>query len=160
MARRAAAAADGDSGSAPTPIGKAKVKLTAYEGKDVRSTSVAITGAGDGLSKAMGVDPVELHHGQRVFVVLEAVVDKVRYDPIKDTEDLTRVHMLKAGIATIVDEGLVRDALDEQKRKIEMASGIMHLPMENNADPEPGADDQPDGEGGGDGDSGDPDPSE
>lgn len=145
MARRGAAQKnDGD--NAPTPIGRKK--LTAYEGKDVLSTSVAITGAGDGLSKAMSVEPVELHHGQRVFVVLECTTDKVRYDPVKDTEGLTRVHMLKAGMATLVDEDLVRDALDTQKRKIEAASGIMHLPMENttddDGDSEPEGDDEDD----------------
>lgn len=106
-------------------------KLTKMDGKDVRSASIAITNAGDGLSDALAVDPQEFHHGEKVYVVLECEVAKVRFDPIKDTQDLRRIHFFRAGNATIVDESIVAEQLEEQARKIEEAAGIRRLELGN-----------------------------
>lgn len=114
----------------PTP------KLTPFDGREVLNTTVAIRNAGDGLSKAMEIDPIELHHGDSVYVVLECEVEKLRFDPIKDTQALSRVHMLKAGVATLVDEALVADALDAQRRAIEEAAGVQRLPLGEPGDTE------------------------
>ena len=104
-------------------------KLSPFDGRPVVATTVAITGAGDGLSKAMKVDPQELHHSETVYVVLECEVAKVRFDRVdEDADDLIRVHMLKAGVATIVPKDLVNDALLEQRRKLDEAKGIQQLP--------------------------------
>jgi hypothetical protein len=110
--------------------------LSQFDGRDVLRTTIAITKAGDGLSEAMAIDPQEFHHAERVFVVLECTVDKVRFDPIKDTQALTRVHVLSAGLSTIVDEDVVRSVLDTQAERIEearlaaeRAAGIHRLPF-------------------------------
>lgn len=110
-----------------SPREQPKKKLTKFEGRDVHSTTVSITNAGDGLSKAMKVEPTELHHEQTVHVVLECVVSKIRYDQVDDTDGLQRVHVLKAGRATIIDAALVKAALDEQETKIDEALGNMKL---------------------------------
>lgn len=110
-----------------SPREQPKKKLAKFEGKEVHSSTVAITNAGDGLSKAMKVEPVELHHAQTVWVVLECEVAKVRFDPVKDTDGLQRVHVLRAGRSTLIDGDLVRAALDEQQEKIDEALGNMHL---------------------------------
>jgi hypothetical protein len=104
--------------------------LTPFEGRDVIATKVAITRAGDGLSKAMEVEPDELDLGTTVVVVLECEVDKVRFEPVADTEALTRIHTLKAGTATIVESKVVAKALDDQRRRIEQAKGVERLPMD------------------------------
>lgn len=88
--------------------------LEAFDGRDVRRTTIAITGAGDGLSEALALDPQQLHIGDRVFVVVEAKVRDVRFKPIKDTEDLQREHVAVAAVATLVDEPVVREVLDQQ----------------------------------------------
>jgi len=103
---------------------------------DVLSTTVAIRKAGDGLSAAVKVDPVELHHGETVYVVLETTVEKIRHDPVKDTDGLQRVHLLVTEAATIVDAGLVAEYLDKQKVRIEEAAGIARLPFANDIDPD------------------------
>ncbi len=101
-----------------------------FEGRDVVGMKVAITNAGDGLSDAMLVAPVELHIGDKVFVVLEGEVTKVNYVKLRDTDVLNRVQTIRAGVATLVDEGLVKKVLDEQRLAIERAKGIERLDFE------------------------------
>lgn len=110
-----------------SPREQPKKKLSKFERKEVLSATVAVTGAGDGLSQAMAVDPTELHHGETVYLVLELNVAKVRFDPVPKTEGLQRVHILKAGRATLIDGEVVTAALDEQQKKIEEAMGNLHL---------------------------------
>ena len=111
-------------------------RLSQFEGMDVLSTTVAIRKAGDGLSAAVKVDPVELHHGETVYVVLETVVEKIRHDPVKDTDGLQRVHLLVTEAATIVDSGLVAEYLEQQKVRIEEAAGIARLPFSDGITPD------------------------
>ena len=99
-----------------------------FDGHEVLSTSVVVTNAGDGLSQAMTIEPEEFTHGQVVHIVLRCEVTKVAFTPIKDTDALTRVHTLRAGMAVIVDEKLVKAALDAQTKKIEESKGIQRLP--------------------------------
>jgi hypothetical protein len=108
-------------------------KLTPYRGHDVLSATVAIRNAGDGLSKAMDVEPVELALTSKVHVVLECEVEKHRYDPIPDTDGYQLVNMLKAGRATIVDAEFVEKYLDDQQRRIDEAAGQIRLPVDAEA---------------------------
>lgn len=101
--------------------------LGSFEGRDVLQATVAVTNAGDGLSKALGVDPDQLALGEAVYVVLECEVAKITHSPIKDTHGVTRIHTLRAGSATLVDEELVRQHLDEQQRRIEESQGVHRL---------------------------------
>jgi hypothetical protein len=110
-------------------------KLGTFDGRDVITTSVAVVN-GDGLSQALGIDPQVMHIGDTGVIVLEFVVSKIGFIEVKDTDVLNRVHTLKAGTATIIDRGVVADALDAQALKIERARGVERLPL--------------DGEGGGD----------
>jgi hypothetical protein len=108
-------------------------ELGTFDGKDVLRTAISVTNAGDGLSEAMKVDPTLLHLGDKVYVVLECEVAKVRFDPIKDIDDaVSRVHVLKAGTATMVDADLVQQQLAEQAERIQLAkeaeAGIERLP--------------------------------
>lgn len=124
-------------------------KLTPFEGKDVHSATIAIRNAGDGLSSAMSVTPVELHQGATVHVVLECEVEKLRFDPLKDADGLIRVHMLKAGRATLIDAEAVTELLDAQQRRIDEAEGVQQLPFgedgdqgeDPDVDPDPESDD-------------------
>ena len=108
--------------------------LAPFEDREVIRTTIAVTNAGDGLSEAMKVQPVEMHLGDRVYLVLEAVVAKVRFDPAERDDpdgDLVRVHVLRAGTATIVDRKLVGKLIDTQAERIRRAreeeAGILHL---------------------------------
>ena len=89
-------------------MAKAKKKLTAFEGEEVLGTTIKITNAGDGLSKAMSID----------------------FQELKDADGAMRVHVLKAGRATMVDGKLVADVLDEQDKRLEEAAGVQRLPLD------------------------------
>lgn len=102
-------------------------KLHRFEGRDVIGTRVAITNAGDGLSQALAIEPIELSIGSKVYVVLECEVGQVGFQPVKDTEVLNRVQKLRAGTATIVDKGTVIGFLDAQRIKLEEAAGLHRL---------------------------------
>lgn len=118
--------------------GKSKSGFSKFEGKDIDSTKVEIRNTGSGLSDAMNVDTVELHHSDKVYVVLECEVEKVRFDPIRDSRALARVHMLVAGDATIVDEDLVRAHLDAQAERIEQARGVHRLDFDEDGEGQEG----------------------
>lgn len=109
-----------------TPTDAASV-LSDFDGRQVMKSTIAITNAGDGLSDAMKVDPQEWHHGDTAYVLLECEVAKVRHDPF-DTKDLmgplVRVHVFKAGTATIVSGDvleLAKAQLAEQAERIKLA---------------------------------------
>lgn len=108
--------------------------LGEFDGKAVLSTSIAITNAGDGLSQALKIDPREMHLGEEVIVVSRCVVAKVRFDPIKDTDGVQRVHVLRAGTSTIMEGSVVEEALAATAAKIEtaarLAKGEHKLPTE------------------------------
>lgn len=97
--------------------------LTPFDGRDVVAARVAVTRAGDGLSKALGVDPAEWHLGDVVTVVLECVVSRVRFEELPESDDLARVHTLRAGTATVVDTAAVHKAIAAQRRRIDEAAG-------------------------------------
>lgn len=101
--------------------------LHKFEGREVIGTKVAIRRAGDGLSKAMAIEPQELRTGDRVFVVMECEVGKIAFDPVKETRHSVRLQDLVALTVTIVDKDLVAEALAAQQAKIEEAEARASL---------------------------------
>lgn len=108
--------------------------LGTFDGRDVITSSVAIRNAGDGLSQAMSIAHTQLHHGDTVYVVLECQVKDVQFPLIKDTDSLNRKHILRAGVATLVDKELVDAVISAQRTAIDKAKGIEQLPL--GGDPE------------------------
>ena len=70
---------------------KGKAGLGKHEGADVLTSTIAVKGAGDGLSKAMDLEPTVLHRGDKVFVVLECEVGTISFPPIKDTDGISKL---------------------------------------------------------------------
>lgn len=110
--------------------------LTPYKGKQVVSTAISLRNAGDGLSKAMNVDPYEYDHGDTVYIVIEAEVTQHVHKPLKDTADLELVQVMSAGRATLVEKDLVLDLLNAQQDRIDEAAGIEKLPYTEDGDDE------------------------
>jgi hypothetical protein len=102
-----------------------------FGGLDVTASAISITKAGVGLSDALDVAPVEYEIGDRVYVVLDTVCVKVAHEEQKDLNELRRVHTLRTTTGTIVDEKVVRKALDAQRRTIAEAQGKAELPLDD-----------------------------
>lgn len=104
-------------------------QLADFEGVAVSTASVEIRNAAGGLQDALKVSPESWHHGDEMTIVLRCSVTKIRFDPIKDSEALARVHVLTASDATVIDSAAVEDALDDQARRIEEHAGVVRLPF-------------------------------
>ena len=106
-------------------------KFRAHEGLPVTESGIEMPGAGGGFHKSLAVDALELEHRERVTLVVEVEVAKVRYDLVNpdadpDAEDdegpdpyeLRRVHVLKVLGAARVDDAEVRGHLDAQAKRV------------------------------------------
>lgn len=99
--------------------------LTPFEGDEVIAAGIEIPGAAGGLREAMQVEPIEIHKGDEVYVVLRCSLSKVRHDPIKDTKAWRRVHILETVEAAIVDPAVVKDYLATQTARIKAAKDAL-----------------------------------
>lgn len=95
--------------------------LGSFEGTPVAGTGIEIPSAAGGLRDALKIDPQVLHKGQRVMVLLDCEVGKIRHDPVKDSEEWNRVHILATNGATIVDGDVFDEALAAQAERIQRA---------------------------------------
>lgn len=113
--------------------------LPDFEGRPVIQAAMRITKVGDGLSEALKLAPVALHHDDEVFLVLKARVTQVNHKPIAaEEEHLTRVHTVEGIETAIVTEADVADLLavagervvqakEEARRAEEREAGILDL---------------------------------
>lgn len=97
-----------------TPVGT----LPPFEGRDVIRAAVEMPNAAGGLRDAMEFEPRTLHHREEGYIVVHFSVRKVRFDPIKDTEGLARVHVLDVDEAAFIDGDVVESALAAQRERI------------------------------------------
>jgi hypothetical protein len=104
--------------------------LKPFDDRDVTEATIRIVRAGDGLSDALEVDPVEFALDDIVHVVLRCQVTRIAYEEIKDSDELRRVHTLRATSGTIVDEQFAKAVLAEQQTLIERARGVQRLPID------------------------------
>lgn len=116
-------------------------QLTDFEGLPVRQVGLEIPGAAGGLRDPLRVDPQEWHKGDRLYVVMELQVSKVRFDSIDKDDpggDQRRVHITEVLGAAIVERELIATALEEQKRRVdaaaEAAAGVGHLQLDGGAE--------------------------
>lgn len=105
-----------------------------FEGRTVAASAVRITRTGDGLSEAMALDPVELHHDDEVWFIIKGRVDQVNYRPIPKAEGLLqRVHTVVAAESAMVDAEDVKAIMDRERERVlllkEEAQGVTRLPM-------------------------------
>lgn len=99
----------------------ANVDLGEFEGSTVLSVGIEMPSAAGGFQDALKIDPVVLHKDQRVLVLLDCTVGKIRFDPVKDTNGWQRVHVLRTVGATIVDGDVYDQALADQREAIDKA---------------------------------------
>jgi hypothetical protein len=113
-----------------------EMKLPApYDGLPVVKTVVKIRKVGDGLSKAASTDPMTLHHGDEVDVIVRCVVASTTLKPLDDESprgpQVACYDLEGTGKATIVDIGdqAITALLDAQQKRNDEAAGRPQLPL-------------------------------
>lgn len=108
--------------------------LGEHLGDPIIRTKVAITGAGDGLSKALAIDPQVIGRDEQVYVVIRCALKDHKLEWFEDPDEQIGgwelTNRLRAGLATIVDPEVVADLLEAQQRKLDEAAGIARLPLD------------------------------
>lgn len=119
--------------TAPPP---AAVDLGELDGYPVIGSAVKITKAGDGLSKALGVQPRRIHKGEKLLLLLEVEAGPVMFRPAEEVNGWIRVDTLEATGVAFVPAGMeseVRARLVDLAEKIkvaqEAARGVNRLPV-------------------------------
>lgn len=108
----------------------AETDLGKFEGAPVVMTTVAVTKAGDGLSDALGIDPMVIKRGWRGRVVMDVVADSVTFTPVdKNQRDnpkaaLARKVTLAAETVSVLQVGEsahVDQVLADQRERVAAA---------------------------------------
>lgn len=111
--------------------------LGSYQGQPIIRAKIKVTKAGDGLSKALKIEPTMLPVGWTGMLLLEVECVKHGHQRITDTEAFEVELVLAAGTATIVDDKSSRTKIERQRRKIEKAVDKAHGRQRlSDADPE------------------------
>jgi hypothetical protein len=122
--------------------------LAPFEGEQVVESRIEIPSAAGGFQEAMAFDPIQLHRGDEVFVLMHLRCAKVRHEPVdeKDTGPhpaLRRVHILKpAGkdSAMFVERSDVEQRLKARQETLrllrERAGGVFRLDLAEGEEPD------------------------
>lgn len=105
-------------------------QLTPFEGSPVIATSLEVRGINGGFNDGLTVDPAELRHGSKVFLLVEGTIDDILHKPIKDQGSFLgwrRAHVIRVEAGTIVDGAFAEGQLEEMRVRIEEAQGIQRL---------------------------------
>lgn len=117
-----------------------------FEGREVIKSGMTLPGASGGLNKALAVDELEKHIGDKFTVAIDVEVRDVSFKGVKDTQALERVTVLTIDNATIIDRDIVAEALEAQRERVEQAGGVHRLQYEDGDEPDdPDAESAPEG---------------
>lgn len=92
--------------------------LSPFEGHDVVGSRIKITRAGDGLSEALKVAPVELFSGDAVFVVLQGEVGPISMVP-DENGNYVRVHTVVTEKMALIDADTATKAIQTAAEETE-----------------------------------------
>jgi hypothetical protein len=96
-----------------------------YEGYPIIETGIIINKTGDGLSKAMNVEPVSITPGEKAQIVVGLRKTKDRYDFIRDKSNriigVKWIQIFDATVAAFTKSTNAKKELDQMASKIEKA---------------------------------------
>jgi hypothetical protein len=102
---------------------------------EVINASVVLKDAGDGLSKALTVEPFDIESGDEGYIAIRWTAGAVHFVPVKDAPGcFTRKVDLHAQEGTFLEDEAVEQAIERTKIAIEEHEGVHRLPLEGNGD--------------------------
>lgn len=120
--------------------------LQPFEGTAVVSSGFTMPGASGGLNKALTVNDLELHKGDKLTLAIECTVKQLNFPPVKDTDGVQRVHVLDVDGVAVIDGATVAEAIQAQALRVERAMGVERLPdgdTDPYTDPDPADEAEP-----------------
>lgn len=112
-----------------TPV-EVLANLPAFEGLPTVEVSLEVRGIEGGFNDGLTIDPIVLHKGDRVFLLVEGEVDAILHKSVHEDGGWRRAHVVRVSAGTIVDEDFATDRLELQARRIEEARGVQRLPFD------------------------------
>lgn len=95
--------------------------LGEFEGCPIIGTKIDVPNIGGGFGMALDLDPVVMHKGERVKILVDAEVVQIAFPPVKDSDDVYRLHRLSAVTATFVEGDVFEEALEAHREKVAKA---------------------------------------
>lgn len=93
--------------------------LGEYQGRPIVGFGIIVRNAGDGLSQAMAVEPMDIQVGDEVYLLVEAKCVDVHH-PAEDPKypeigGVRKIPVLRAGTATFIDGEQAAGAIERQR---------------------------------------------
>ena len=112
--------------------------LGKYKGLPVTGTSIVVNKLGDGLSKAVGIEPVVIGADERAYLAVLVTKTKDRYDLVRNDEGkaigYVLVQVFDSQMAIFVDGKAVAKEIDTMRERIrkaeEEAKGVLSFELE------------------------------
>ncbi len=99
---------------------------TSPEGHPVDDTSIKVLNMGDGLSKAMKVEPVLIKAGEEAYIIVKVIKTKDQYDYTFDDDDdvesVELVQVFRAKTALFVDDAFAVQAIARMEKMLAEAA--------------------------------------
>ena len=114
-----------------------KKAIKTVDGRPVVAQTMSLRRTGDGLSSALEIDPLDVHIGDDIVLVVRGRVagkNLVEADPKDpDDDDLNEVVVVYGGTITVAeDAGALQEMLDVQAEKNKVAAerkkGVQRIP--------------------------------
>ncbi len=104
--------------------------LPPFEGLPTLEVSLEVRGIEGGLNEGLTVEPIVMHKGDRVYLLLEGTVDSILHKSVKDEDGWRRAHVLRVEAGTVVDADFAEERLAEHALRLEEARGVQRLPFD------------------------------
>lgn len=78
--------------------------LGEYRGKPITAVTIAVQNVGDGLSKALEIDPVIIEVGDSIRMLIDGVVKRHDYELIEKADSYEIKLVIKGGTAMLLDD--------------------------------------------------------
>lgn len=93
--------------------------LEQFEGRDVLGVAIIVRKAGDGLSSALDMEPIELQLGDHAGVLIQGKVTAINFVEVKGVENAyRRVHVITTEAAQVFDADQTAELMEDHLNRL------------------------------------------